>query len=377
MEDNLNMDIFSNEPVVDIGEDEFNPFLSIEDEQEDEIQTDDTSVDNDNTADEDQTDPESVVGSEDSQDEAENETTQDDVENSSSDPNLFNSITALLVEKGLLSVDSDIKVEDEDSFVELFRNQTEKIQNDRFNDHQKEYLAKLEKGIPQTVIEKHDTELSQYEKITEEALKEDSDLRQRIIYQDNINRGYSDEKARKLLQRSVELEEDIQDSIEAITSIKEAAKLRQQAEQAEIIKQAEEVKKAEEANLTKIKNKIKNSTEVIKDFVITENVKNKVEKNMFDVVSKDPNTNIDENLLMKQRREDPIDFDFKLYYLFTITDGFKNFDALTKSTNSKVVKDLEKAFKSNTRIKDPGSPAYLQDPESYSIGIAGHEIVVD
>jgi len=374
MEDNLNMDMFSNEPIIDVGADEINPFLDIEDEQDDNI-TEDISDENDINSNEDQPDPESVVGSEDSQDEAGDESTQDDVENSSSDPNLFNSITALLVEKGLLSADSDIKVEDEDSFVELFKKEIVKTQEERFNDYQKEYINKLEKGIPQTMIEKHDTEMSQLESVTEDTLKEDSNLRQRVIYQDFINRGYSDEKARKLLSRSIELEEDVTDSIEAISSIKELAYKRQQEEQAQIVAQKEEATKAEEKRIAKIKERIQNSTEVIKDFVITDNVKKKVENNMFEVVSNDPTTNTPENALMKYRRENQEEFDFKLYYLFTISDGFKNFDALTKASNSKAVKDLEKAFKSNTRIKDPGSPAYLQDPESYSIDIAGHELI--
>jgi len=378
MEDNLNMDLFNDAPIVDIGADEINPFLEIEDEQ-DENNTDiETSEENDTITDEDQLDPESVVGNEDSQDEAEDESTQDnDVENSSSDPNLFNSITALLVEKGLLSVDSDIKVEDEDAFVNLFKQEIEKTQDSKFNDVQKEYLSKLEKGIPQAVIEKNNSEIAQLDTITEDNLKEDENLRQRVIYQDYVNRGYSDEKARKLLQRSIELEEDVTDSLEAMTSIKEAAKTRIEAEEAKLAEQNTKAKDAEEARIAKIKDKIKKTPEVIKDFKITDNVRNKVEKNMFDIVSKNPETNTPENSLMKSRRENQEDFDFKLYYLYTITNGFENFDALTKTTNSKVVKDLERAFKSNTRIKDPGSPAYLQDPESYSIDIVGHDIVVD
>jgi|GEM_PF-5841017 len=316
MEDNLNMDMFSNEPIIDVGADEINPFLDIEDEQDDNI-TEDISDENDINSNEDQPDPESVVGSEDSQDEAGDESTQDDVENSSSDPNLFNSITALLVEKGLLSADSDIKVEDEDSFVELFKKEIVKTQEERFNDYQKEYINKLEKGIPQTMIEKHDTEMSQLESVTEDTLKEDSNLRQRVIYQDFINRGYSDEKARKLLSRSIELEEDVTDSIEAISSIKELAYKRHQEEQSQIVAQKEEATKAEEKRIAKIKERIQNSTEVIKDFVITDNVKKKVENNMFEVVSNDPTTNTPENALMKYRRENQEEFDFNKRSWFT------------------------------------------------------------
>ena len=380
MDNNLNMDMFSNEPIIDIelNEDQINPFLEIEDEENIDGSNDGVDEQNNNNTDEDLIDdPESVVGNEDSQDETEDESNQDDSDNSSSDPNLFNSITALLVEKGLLSVDSDIKVEDEDAFVELFKSEIKKTQDSQFNDYQKEYLAKLEKGIPQTVIEKHDTELAQLNSVTEDALKEDVNLRHRVIYQDYVNRGYSDDKAKRLLQRSIELEEDITDSLDAIVSIKELALKRQESEQAKLIAEKEALKQQEESRINKIKETIKKSTEVIKDYKITDNVKNKVEKNMFEIVSTNPETNAPENILMKERRENQNDFDFKLYYLFTITNGFKNFDVLTKSSNSKVVNDLERAFKSNTRIKDPGSPAYLQDPESYSIDIAGHDIVVD
>lgn len=65
---------------------------------------------------------------------------------------------------------------------------------------------------------------------------------------------------------------------------------------------------------------------------------------MNDVVSKNPYTGELENKLMKSRREDPLNFDLKLYYLYELTNGFSSFKNIVNNTKSKAVKDLEKHY---------------------------------
>ena len=380
-EENLNMELFNDEPFVDITGDDtldflFNEEQTTEETEETEETSEETIDDNTITNEEDEDLSESVVG-DDNEDEAEEELESDDADTSSSNPNLFNSIAALLDEKGLISsAESDITNEDE--FVEKFKSEIDtQVKSYLVSKLGEKGYEAIEKGVPLEKVNSDIEYLNSLSQLTEEQLVKDQNLRQRVIYQDLVNRGFSDAKAKKYLQRSIELEQDLEDSIEAIEAIKEFDKERIERENAEIEKRNLQLKQQEEERINNIKKTIKESNEVIKGFKITDSIKEKIEANMFKVVGENPVTKQPENALLKYRRENPIDFDHKLYYLYTITNGFQNFDSLVKGTKSTALKDLEKAMKSNTRIKDPGSPAYLQDPESYSIDISGHEIVVE
>ena len=390
MEDKLEMNLFSGEDSIDFtpNESENLEFLFAEESQEDGIE--DTTEDdnagnedlddnkgNDNiTSEDDNSDPEGVVGDSNEDDVDGDDSNADNADDSSSNPNLFSSLAALLSEKGLIST-TESEVTDEDTFIELFKSEIKKSEFADLTDIQKEYLENIRNGIPHEKVEKDISDISRLESITEDMIESDAELRQRIIYQDFVNRGFNDEKARQYLQRSIDLEQDLEDAKDAMNSIKEFTNERITKENQQLAEQRAELQKLEEKRLNSIKNKIKTTDEIIKGFTITDSVKEKIQKNMFEVVGTDPNSNQSENSLMKYRRENPEEFDHKLYYLFTITNGFQNFDSLVKNTKSKALKDLERAVQSNTKITDPGSPAYLQDPESYSIAIDGHDIVVD
>lgn len=379
---NLNMDLFSEDTAIDLPESEDLEYLfgdPKDDDSEESLDDDNQEEENENNDDinnnEDEN-PESVVGK-DNNDDTEDETDTDDVDDSSSNPNLFNSLATLLSEKGLIS-SVESKIETEEDFVDLFKNEIKKSEYSDLNSIQKEYLEKIREGIPHQKIEQDQQTIDKLDQITPEIMESDSDLGQRVIYQDFINKGFSDEKSRKLLQRSIELETVLEDATDALESIKEYSNDKIDAENTVIINDNKLREDKETARINSIKNKIKTTNEVIKDFPISDTIKEKVEKIMFDVVGENPNTKQSENALLKYRRENQEDFDYKLYYLFTITNGFKDFSNLTKTTKSRAIKDLKRAMASNTRIKDPSSPAYLQDPDSYLVDVGSHDdIVVD
>tara|TARA_R110000796_G_scaffold236214_1_gene355446 strand:+ start:15618 stop:16730 length:1113 start_codon:yes stop_codon:yes gene_type:complete len=367
-ENDLNMDMFME---IDGADEIFGESEEIELEENNTPSGDDQDEDLNE-------DPEKVVlDNEDPDDGIDaDEELDDEDESSSSNPNLFKSLSQLLQEKGLISSE-DLNVTDEDSFVDLFKKEIEKNEYSDITELQKEYLLKLRDGIPHEKAIKDITQTDQLGQVTNELLEQDADLRQRVIYQDFINRGYSEEKATKLVQRSLELDVDLEDAQDAMSSIREFSKARMDRENEELKNQKLAQEKTREDNIKKITKEIESIKEIIPGYEVSENVKNKIKDNMFKVIGENPDNNMPENSLMKYQRENPIEFDKKLYYLFTITNGFNNFDSIKQETQSRALQDLEKAYKSTTKINDPGSPAYLQDPESYLIDLKGDEIVVD
>ena len=129
-------------------------------------------------------------------------------------------------------------------------------------------------------------------------------------------------------------------------------------------------------NITKgvekqLKKSVYDTKELIKGQSINKVFQDKVYNSMTKIVSKSPDGN-PENALMKQRREDPVDFDTKLYYVYELTKGFKDFSKFTASAKSSAIQDMERALQNNS-INNSETPGFLQDNESYSDGL-GAEI---
>lgn len=381
MEENkLNMDdIFSDAPIIDIEQEAahlFDDGEEIEEVKGDEPKSEE-GKDEPKEEKPDETDNdslESVVGDKGQEDSKDTDDKSGDNDDDPS-PNIFSSLAALLKEKELLS-SPDSEIETEEDFVNAFRKQIESSEYADLTDKQKEYLQALREGIPEEEVKQHLTNVEQLNSITEDVITEDANLRQRLIYNDLLNKGFTEEKAAKHVQRSVQMEADLEDAKEALESIKQYNEAQFNKQKETLAQQKERKQKEEEQRNKRIKEKIKSTEEIIKGYKISDGVKEKIENNMFKIV----NTNedgVEENSLMKYARENKEDFDLKLYYLFTITNGFQDFSSIEKTKNTKILSDLERAMKSSTKIKDPSAPAYLQDPESYDVEILGHDIVDD
>jgi hypothetical protein len=360
-EEELGMDLFSSEGELELNLD----ISSSEDEDiKEEIET--TGEGGDESQDSE------IVASED-----ESEDTEPDVESdneSDASPNLYSSFATLLHEEGVLSsLDSDIKIENAADVNALIASEIEKRVSSQYSEADLEDLRALRSGVSKEELINYRSDQYKLDAITPEMLEVQPELRKQIIYQDYINQGLSESKALKLLNRSVEVEQDLEDAIEALPSIKEfkTRQLEKQQEQYRIEEaQREEQYKTQQK---KLKDSIYNTDEIIKGHKITKTLQDRVYKSMTNIVGKSPE-GLPENQLMRVRREDPIAFDSKLYYLYEITKGFTDFNVLTKQATSKATKNLESALRNNTFLQDSGTPAYLEDDQSYD-GFKGEFIL--
>lgn len=305
-------------------------------------------------------DPESVDGDEDNDNEG------DDSDDDSS-PNLYSSISNVLFEQGIIpSLESSENIKTAEDFVDVFKKEIDIQAEQRLNT----YLENLD--LEKIAISKR-TQLD-LDVIDEDYLKDNIEVAKDIIFRDYLNQGLSEDRAKKLLRKTIDLGEDmvIEDALESTHSLKEhEAKV---VEQEKVrYKQAliEQEKEQESINNT-IKNNIYTSKEIIAGIPNTKALQDRVFKAMTEVVAKDPNTGEMQNKFMQTRSTNPIDFDTKMYYLFELTNGFQDLSAISKTATSKAVKKLEGVLR-KTKFEDNGTPGYLQDPNSY--GGVGSELV--
>lgn len=318
--------------------------------------------------------PESVgSGKEKEENKAEEE--PEPVKDAGASPNFYSSIAGALTEEGIFP-DLDEETIKKVSTAEDFRDLVDQQIKAGLDERQKRIDEALSNGVEPSDIRKYENTLDYLAKLTDANLSEESEqgenLRRNIIYQDYINRGYTAEKAKKFTERTIEAGTDIEDAKEALQSNKEYFqkgydKLLKEA-QVEAEKQAEERK----AQAAKLKDSIMKDKQLFGDIDIDANMRKKAFDNISKPVWKDPETGEYYTALQKYEMENRPDFLKYVGLVYTLTNGFKDFEGFTKGKVKKEVKkglrELEHVL-NNTRRDSSGSLNFVsnakEDPNSY------------
>ena len=371
-EEELNMDLFGSDDI-ELNLDE--EIKSTEDTVEEQETEDPVDPQEDNPGEDSNEDPETVAEGEENQEEEEESTDDDSESDETTSPSLYSSLATHLYEKGLISsLDSNIKIESLDDVNSLIEKEVETRIEQKYSPEEIEAWKAKQNGVDPDEFTNYQNIKKELDSITNDTIENNTELRKKLIYKDYINQGLSEEKALKLLNRSVELDEDLDDAVEALENIRKFEETKFQKLQEELkVKKAQE--QAEyEAQQQKLKDSVYNAKEIIDGISLTKTMKDKVYNSMTKIVGNSPQ-GIPENNLMKARRENPIEFDTKLYYLYELTKGFSDFSIINKKEKSRASKEIEDAIRNTNFIKDVGNPSYLQDANSYD-GI-GSELVID
>jgi hypothetical protein len=364
-DDNLEMDLFGDQGL-ELNLDGLEDF---QDHSESQDGTDENNDDSQESTDENNNQGE---GQDSDSESVAEEDDQDEGSEGNDSPNLFSSVASVLQEQGLLpSLDiAENKIESVDDLANAMKAEAENLAKstiiDKIGEEGYEYINK---GISVDEYNEYRTTADALNSITEDSLSNDIELSKKVIFQDYINNGISESKASKLIERLSDLGDDsiIEDATESLTNVKSfnKATLDQQAET--IAKQNALIEKQQQDIEQKLKKSVYDTKELIKGQPINKGFQDKVYNSMTKIVGKSP-TGESENALMKQRREDPVDFDTKLYYVYEMTKGFEDFSKFTASAKSSAIQDMERALRNNS-INNAEAPSYLQDSESYSDGL--------
>jgi len=280
--------------------------------------------------------PESVSSDQNNQEEGES-AESDEADSSPKSTGFYSSIAAALKDEGILpDLDEDtIKgIETPEAFSEAINKQ---IQS-RFDEKQKRIDEALSLGMEPSEIKQFENTLSYLDTITEDSLESEDDngemLRKQLIFQDFINRGFSKERANKEVEKSFTAGTDLDDAKESLKSNKDYfVSLYKQK-----IKEKEEADKqlAKEKNkeLAALKKQILDTEEPFAGIKLDKATREKVYNTITKPVYKD-----DDGMyyteLQKYEKENKHAFLHNLGIVYTLTNGFKNLDALVKGEVNK------------------------------------------
>lgn len=299
-----------------------------------------------------------------------------DSDGTSPNDNFYSSIASALAEDGIFpNLDEETVKKAMDA--ETFSNLIESEVNARLDEKQQRVSKALENGVEPTDIKKYENTLNFISKITEADIAEENEkgeqLRYNLIYQDFINKGMTPEKAKKYTNRSIDAGTDIEDAKDALQSNKEFFNTAYNTLLEDAQRQADE----EEANRVTQAKQLENSLMKDKQLMGDLELSKDIRKKAFDAVSKpvfkDPETGQYLTAIQKYENEHRADFLKYTGLIYTLTNGFKDFDSFTKG---KVKKEMRKGLReleqtlNNTRRTNDGSLKMVtnqreDDPNSF------------
>ena len=282
-------------------------------------------------------------GSESVGSEEDNKEKKDTSDKGVSSSNFYSSIAKALVEDGVLQdLDDDIisKIEDADGFAEAIQ---QHISN-QLDERQRRIDEALSMGVEPSEIQQYERYLHTLDSITEDNItaedEQGENLRKSIIYQDCLNKGYSKERAMKIVEKSINAGTDIDDAKDALEDNKTFFKKQYQS----VIDNAKKAEKERQKEMEKQAEKLKNSI-LNEEKAFGVSLDKLTRQKVYDSIAKPVYTDEDGNRLtaiQKYEKENRTDFLKNVGLLFVLTDGFKNIDRLV---NDKVKKETKKSLR--------------------------------
>ena len=282
--------------------------------------------------------PESV-GSEEKTGKKEDTTSSD--EDGSSPSNIYSSFASALKEEGIFP---DLDDESLSKIVgaEEFRDAVQAQMEAGLDAIQKRIYNALNDGVQPDEIKQFEQTLSILSSISDEQIEAETpqgeDLRRRLIQQDLLNRGYSNERAAKMTEKLFASGEDIDEAKQALLGNREFFtgeynKVLNTAKQ-----KAEQERREQQQRAEQLKNDILKGEKIFGEIPVDKNTRQKVYDNITKAAYRDPETGEYYTALQKYRMENESEYIKNVGLLFTLTDGFTNMDKLVKPSAKKEVK---------------------------------------
>lgn len=361
-----NMSLFGN-AELNLNDEFDKSFLESQDEDNDSSEENKEDLnngnnDNNNNPIEDENNPEDVDNGND--DNSEDENTEGETS-----PNIYSSFADVLLEQGVItSLESSDQIKTVEDLVNIFKTTI----NSQTDIKLSEYIENLDASS----ISQSKGEIRELSEISEDVLKEDSELAKNLLYRDYLNQGLSEEKAKKFLKKTIDLGEEmvLEEAVESLENIKqyELEKIEKEKENYKL--QVKESQKAQEQLDIDVKNKIYNSKDLIKGYTVNKTLQDQTYKSMTEIVNKNADNGQLENALMHDRAKNPIDFDTRMYMIYNLTNGFTDLSNISQTVKSKAVDELEKAIR-KTKFDNGSTPDWMQDGNSYDSPIGGELVI--
>lgn len=282
-----------------------------------------------------------------------------------SSPSTLSSIATALKKDGIFPEFSDDELSAANT-PEAFAELVEKAITSRLDERQRRIDEALGNGIAPDTVKMYEQTLAYLGSVNDEAISDESEqgenLRRQLIYNDLINRGYTQEKAMKELEKSFKSGSDVDDAKDALEALRSFYQNGYDKIQKDAKEKTENMKKARQQDEAKFRKMILED-----DIVLGESkLDKKTRQSVFDAVSKpvykDPDTGQLLTQVQKFQKDNPMEFLKQIGMWFVLTNGGKDYSGFTKqqaiAEKNKGIRELERKINSSAFDSD-GSLKYV------------------
>ena len=289
------------------------------------------------------TDEELENKSEEEKEKENNKTDEDKPKSPSSedDSSTFSVFANVLKEEGVFNLpDEDLaNIKTAKDLADAVKREIEESKFSNLTESQKRYLDAVEAGVPLKDFEVLEKQISSLETLKNTDLEAEEKIQERfdLIAYDFISKGFSEEKAVELANRSIKLGTDIEDSREALDNL-----IKVKAE--EYKKIVSEKKEESKISLEKIKETIDSKESILKDIKITP----KQKEALYDLLTLKVDS--DEqgrpiNEFNKWRRDNGLEAEIILGTIYQMTNKFQNLGKMLDVSKTKASQELEEKLR--------------------------------
>jgi len=261
----------------------------------------------------------------------------------------YTSIAKALKEDGIFTDLDDERLESvrsNEDFGELFEEQVRA----RLDETQKRIYDALNDGVQPDSIKSYEQTISYLDGITDEMLGGEGDeaesLRTQVLYNDLVNRGYSQDRANREVRKSKTAGTDVEDAKDALESLRSFYKGAYQKVRDEARKRHDDSVEAQKRASADFRKMMLEDDNMLGDTVIDK----KTMRKAYDAVNKPAYKDPDSGALLTEvqrfQKENPLEFLRQVGLWYVLTDGGRDLAGIAKGEARKArheaIKDLQK-----------------------------------
>lgn len=263
------------------------------------------------------------------------------------DAEVFTGVAEILKGQGFFAdVDKLDEVTSADKLAELFDKEVQA----RLTDQQRQLQQYMNQGVPVSEVQKVDKALQETNAITPEALSQNAQLAETLIRAELQNKNL-DEGTVNMVVESIKSKNSL---VEEAGKALEARKANLSSYREKIMNDAAAAREAQINKAKEQQQKIEKALESKEVFgrKVSPTSVEKLKKLASTPVAYTPDGR-PLNALMKYQQDNPVDFEHKLMYLFSATNGFKDLKSFDRSAESRVTQGFRTAvMKTRTNSQD-------------------------
>lgn len=276
-------------------------------------------------------------------------------EDTSEDEQFFAGVGSILKDKGIF--DDTVEIKSDEDIAKAIQAKIDSSIDQRY----KAVEEYMNIGADFGVINKIQSAINEVSSVTIDQLKSDPESSKNLLMSEFRDKGYSEESAERYYKAVAESDEYEQELSMALDRRKTSLEALLGAEKQKAQQLKDDALKEEQDRINDLLTKVE-SKEVF-GYKLADSTVEKIKNTLNTVVGHTPEGE-PLNALMKFKLDNPVDFEHKLLYLFTMTKGFKDLKAFERKATSKITKEFRssvsnissgKSFAQNTNSSKPNT----------------------